>query len=76
MRVELLDGCLSVSVFFESRDSEFADNICLSFLESCAEEEKVFKADETNLFFTVKEARLLAHALLLAADESAGPEGD
>jgi len=76
MRIELLDGCLTVSVYFERQDSEFADNICLSFLEPCAEDEKIFKADETNLFLSVKEARTLARALLLAADESAGPEGD
>jgi len=76
MRIELLDGCLTVSVFYETEDQEFTDNICLSFLEPCADDEKIFKADETNIYLTVREARALARALLKAADESAGPEGD
>lgn len=70
MSLCLLDDTLSVDVYFEPSDTEFSDNICLYFVESCPEDEKVFLADETNLFLTPDQARELARMLLQAADAS------
>jgi len=70
MSLCLLDDSLSVDVYYEPSDTEFSDNICLYFVESCPEDEKVFLADETNLFLTPEQARELAKMLLQAADAS------
>jgi hypothetical protein len=70
MAITLLDDSLSVDIFFEVNDCEFTDNICVSILEDCPDDEKVFRGDETNLYLTRPEARLLAEALLKAAQES------
>jgi hypothetical protein len=55
----LLDGSLKLNIFYEESDTEFEDNICLSFTEDCPEDEKVFKADETNIYLTPEEAALI-----------------
>lgn len=70
MPINLLDDSLIVDVYYEQSDSEFNDNICLHFWESCPEEEKVFLAGETNLYLTPDQARKLAEALLQAASAS------
>lgn len=72
MPIQLLDGSLTVDVFYEPSDSEYEDNICISFIECCPEEEKVFFAGETNLFLTPRQAQQLAQALLAAAAEAEG----
>ena len=70
MIILLLDGSLKVQVFYEKPDADFEDNVCISFLESCADDEKIFRADETNIFLTPEQAGQLAEALSNAAAES------
>ena len=75
MSIFLLDDSLKVDVFFEPGDNEFADNICIMVDEDCPEDEKIFRADETNIFLTPLQARQLAQALLDAAAESSDQGG-
>jgi hypothetical protein len=70
MTIYLLDHSLKVDVFYDHIDGEFGDNICVSILESCPDEERIFKYDELNLYITPEEARQLAEMLLSAAEES------
>jgi hypothetical protein len=70
MKISLLENTLVIDVFYEKTDSEFDDNICVSFAEPCEEEERLFRACETNIYLTAREARQLAQALLEIADES------
>ena len=62
----LLDESLQVEVFFSNEDCDFEDNICLKVVESCPEEVKLFKYQESNLFLTRQQASDLAKALLAA----------
>ncbi|MEA5077936.1 MAG: hypothetical protein VB013_05150 [Anaerolineaceae bacterium] len=68
--IYLLDDSLELEIFFSSEDCDLEDNICLRVMESCPEDEKIFKHDETHLFLTRKQARALADALLNAARSS------
>lgn len=70
MSIFILDNTLKIHVFFDRTDCEYDDNVCLSILEDCPEDEKLFMHDETNIYLTPAQARLLANALLSAADES------
>ena len=70
MAISLLDGTLKVDIFFEMKDCEYGDNVCLSIVEKCPDDEKVFRGDETNLYLTPQQARRLASAFLQAAMES------
>lgn len=70
MPIMLLDDSLQVEIFFEETDSNFADNICICFVEDCPPDERIFKADETNIFLTPEQATQLATALMNAAAES------
>jgi len=70
MAITVLDNSLRVEVYYEPSDCEFEDNICFSVQEECPEVEKLFRADETNMYLTVVEARALAQALLDAAKAS------
>lgn len=70
MILHLLDDSLQVQVFFEEPDCDFADNVCISFVEDCPEEEKLFIHDETNMFITPEQAEALARQLLTAAEQS------
>ena len=54
--ITLLQDSLKVDVYFEQSDSDFDDDICLSFMEKCPDEEKLFRFDETNIFMTAQEA--------------------
>ncbi len=63
MSISLLDDSLKVKVYFEESDRDFEDDICISFLEDCPEDEKIFRADETNIFITPDQAGLLIMAL-------------
>lgn len=71
MAIYLLDNSVRVLVFYEDNDCEFEDNICVRFDEECPDEEKIFKADETNIYLTATQAQELAQALLKAASTSA-----
>lgn len=70
MNLELLGGELLLKICFDNSDKDFDDNICLSFIEPCIEETKLFRAKETNIFLTPQEARSLADLLLQAAEAS------
>ncbi|NPV85314.1 MAG: hypothetical protein HPY45_04825 [Anaerolineae bacterium] len=70
MAIYLLDNSLRVEIFFEQNDCDFADNICVSIREDCPDEEKLFRADETNIYITRHEAQQLITALLQAIAES------
>lgn len=70
MAIYLLDDSLKVNIYFDKSDCSFDDNVCLSIIEECPEDEKIFRADETNLYLTPKQARELAMALLAAAEDS------
>lgn len=67
MFVFLLDNSVRVEVYCEEMDSDFEDNICVSFVESCPEDEKIFRADETNIYLTPKQAEQLGNLLVRAA---------
>lgn len=68
--IYLLDRSLKVEVYYEPEDSEFADNICISFCEECPDNERLFIADETNIFLSCDQSKLLAEALLEAVQKS------
>ena len=70
MALEILNGSLVVDVFFDQRDREYADNVCVCLKECCPEDEKILYANETNVFLTAEQARSLANMLLKAADQS------
>lgn len=70
MRIKLLKGALLVQIQFEKSDSEYDDNICLCFEEPCHDDERIFRGDQTHLYLTANEARNLANALLVVAEES------
>jgi len=66
----LLDDSLQVDIFFEKDDKGYSDNICMKIIESCAEEEKVFRHDENHLYLTPEQAKALAEALTRAVENS------
>lgn len=68
----LLDDSLRVSIYYDCVDCDFPDNICISFREVSKPGEKVFKADETNLYLTGDQAQALALALTNAVQQSQG----
>jgi hypothetical protein len=70
MAIELLNGSLKVNIFFDPKDREFEDNVCICVKELGPDEEKILYADETNIFLTAEEARKLADLLREAADKS------
>lgn len=67
MFVLLLDNSLKVEVYCDEMDSDFEDNICISFVEECPEDEKIFKADETNIYLTPQQAEKFGNLLVRAA---------
>ena len=71
-QLELLDDSLQVSVFYERTDSDFDDDICICFREECPEDEKIFRAGETNIFLTPDQANQFALLLIEAAKQSLG----
>jgi hypothetical protein len=70
MKILLLDKTLVLDVYYEKSDSEFDDNVCICFTEPCDDEERLFRACETDIYLTADEARQLAHALIDVAQES------
>ena len=68
--IYLLDRSLKVEVYYEPEDRAFCDNICISFCEECPEKERIFNADETNIYLSSEQSKKLAKALLAAAKES------
>ena len=70
MTISLLDGSLMVNIYFELKDCDYSDNVCISIVEKCPDDEKVFRGDESYLYLTPKQARKLATAFLRAAEDS------
>ena len=68
----LLDESLQIEIFFASEDCDLEDNICLKISESCPEDEKVFRHDESHLFMTCGQAEEFANGLLEAVQKSRG----
>jgi hypothetical protein len=66
----LLDDSLKIEVFFSKEDCDLEDNICAVIEECCAEDEKVFKHEESHIYLTRKQASELAAALTTAVQES------
>ena len=66
----LLDDSLQVEIHYACEDSDLEDNICIQVIESCLEEEKIFRHDESHLYITPQQARELAGELLKAAEKS------
>ncbi|HZW03130.1 MAG TPA: hypothetical protein VFF68_04340 [Anaerolineaceae bacterium] len=70
MAIFLVDETLRIEVRYEPEDEDLRDNICLCILEDCPDEERLFRAEETNIYLTARQARELAEALLNAAEHS------
>ncbi len=63
MAIFLLDDTVKIEIYYDPEDCGFEDNICLTIWEDCPEEEKIFIAEETNIFLTPEQAYQLAMAL-------------
>ncbi len=70
MTITLLNGCMQLDVFYETEDQPFSDNICVRIRETCPEEERLMRAEESNIFITPQDACSVANALLKAARRS------
>ncbi len=70
MTISLLDGSLKLDVFYDCKDSQFEDPICLKIIEDCPEEEKIFYAGETNIYLTTGQAQQISEALLEAVHQN------
>lgn len=70
MKIELLDGTLLVEVNYCLDNQEFEDDICLTMIERCPDDERIFRADETNLLITPAEAVLIIRSLEKAVQAS------
>jgi hypothetical protein len=70
MTITLLDGSLKMDVFYDCKDSQFDDHICIKVVEECPEDEKIFFAGETNIYLTAEQARQIAKDLLHAIEQS------
>ena len=66
----MINGSLKIEVFFDPKDKEYEDNICICVRECGPEDEKILYASETNLFINAEQARALAELLTTAADHS------
>ena len=74
MSIHLLENTLKVNVYYDEKDCAYDDNICVSIVEDCPEEEKIFRADETNMYLTPEQAIQLIQVLKAATSESKLPE--
>jgi len=70
MAIKLLNGSLKIGVYFDKKDKEYEDNICVCVQEYGPEDEKILYARETNIFINAEQARELAEMLITAADHS------
>lgn len=68
--IYLLDDSVSVEIYFERNDCDLADNICVKIIESCPEDEKILKHDESHIYLTPEQARRLVMALQDALEKS------
>jgi hypothetical protein len=68
--LSVFDGQILINVEFEIPEERFEDNISFSFGENCPPEQKLLKANEISFGLTSAQARILAQALLAAAEEN------
>lgn len=69
MSISLVDNSLKVDIYYEESDRDFEDDICICISEDCPEDEKLFRADETNIYITPDQAALLVMALQRAMNK-------
>jgi hypothetical protein len=67
MSIILLDGSLKVEISYDRTESRFNDNIRVMFVEDCPDDERLFRAIETNIFLTPDQSCELARRLSAAA---------
>jgi hypothetical protein len=70
MAIKLLNGSLKIEIYFDKKDREYEDNICVCVREYGPDDEKILYAGETNIFINAEQARELAAMLTSAADHS------
>jgi hypothetical protein len=70
MAIKLLNGSLKIDIYFDKKDREYEDNICVCVQEYGPEDEKILYAGETNIFINAEQARELAELLNAAAEHS------
>lgn len=70
MAIYLLDNSLKVEIYYDEMDEAYGDNICISLTEDCPTDERLFRADETNIYLTPEEACQFAKMLQAAAARS------
>jgi hypothetical protein len=70
MAIYLLDESLKVEVHYDHKDCGFDDNICVRISEDCPADEKLFVAEEINMFITIQQAKALSEALGAAVLQS------
>ena len=70
MAIKLLNGSLKIEIFFDKKDREYEDNICVCVRESGPEDEKILYAGETNIFINAEQAREISELLTTVADHS------
>ena len=68
--LSLFEGQIRINVEFEIPEERFEDNISFSFAEYCPAEVKLLKADEISFGLTSAQARILADALIAAAEKN------
>ncbi|MDX1412996.1 MAG: hypothetical protein R3293_02335 [Candidatus Promineifilaceae bacterium] len=69
MSISLVDNTLRVNIYLEESDLAFDDDICICIVEDCPADEKLFRADETNIYITPDPAGLLIMALQRAMEK-------
>lgn len=70
MGILILDDSLNVQIFYEESDAEFDDNVCICIKEDCLDEERIFRAEQTQIYLTVHEAKAFTQALIDAIEAS------
>lgn len=68
--LSVFDGQILLNVEFEVPEERFEDNISFSFAENCRPEEKLLRGNEISFGLTSAQARILAQALLDAAQKN------
>jgi hypothetical protein len=70
MTIFILDKTLQIDISYECDDLDLEDNICVSIIERCPPQEKIFRSGTTHLFLTASQAQQLGEALLESAQQS------
>ena len=68
--LSVFDGQILLNVEFEVPEERFEDNISFSFAEHCPPEMKLLRSNEISFGLTSNQARILAQALLDAAQKN------